>query len=80
MTHLHTSLLMLQHELNQNVLQPTLIANGYYTEVTNALGDLEQRVAGVHELVAALRVVHYEQHQPGPLDLCDPICRMVDAL
>lgn len=75
-SHLET----LTDELIVKLLKPKLIAEGYYENVLHGLDTLESDVARVHDLVDYLRVVHVEQHTPGPLSLCDPICRMVDAL
>lgn len=69
--------------LNQQImaaLKPVAIANGYYNELMNALDDVAFRVTEVRELCGEIALYHYENHAPGPLNLCEDICRLADKL
>lgn len=80
MSRLSTDLEVLDDELTSKIMKPRLIANGYYTELTNALDAVYADVHKVHALIEAVREAH-EKHTPaGPMSLCEEICRRVDAL
>lgn len=80
MSKIKNHLEVLTDELIVKLLKPKLIASGYYADVLHAIDNLEDDVRNIQQMIDHLRVAHIENHAPGPLSLCDPICRMVDSL
>lgn len=80
MSRISTDLEVLVDELIVKLLKPKLIADGYYADVLNAVDNVKADVRSVHDLIALLRAIHDEVHQPGPMRMCTPVCRLADAL
>lgn len=78
MSHLSTDFEVLDDELTK-ILKPKLIADGYYADLINAIDNMHIDVRKVHAVMAVVRQMH-EHHAPGPMSLCEEICRRVDAL
>lgn len=79
MSKLSTSVELLDDRIKRE-LKPVAIANGYYNDLFEAFDAVKDNVRRVHVLTRELRAMHGQTHAPGPMSLCDPICRMVSEL